>query len=310
MLDSMLSSKTPIRAASSAGGREPAPAAQLGAWSLVAAVNNESVLQQTLLKSPVIDSRCQVILKRSFSSAGQAYNSGLTEANHDVVVFAHQDVYFPEGWTMDLERAILQLSEDDPGWGVLGVFGVTTSPQRELEGHCYSTGLGRVLGAPFDSPVRATSLDELTLVIRRSSGLTFDERLPGFHLYGTDICLQALTRGMRSYIIPAFCIHNSNGLAYYPTEYWRGYGYMQRKWREHLPVHTSCVTITRSSRPMFKQIIMDSAKRLFGSPRVGKRTSDVSELYKRVVTQSDTLREHGAARQADGMLVESKMEPN
>ena len=306
----MLHSKTVTGAVTSVGSRDLRSAAKLGDWSLVVAVNDESVLQQTLLASPAVDSKCQTIVKRSFASAGQAYNSGLREACNNVVVFAHQDVYFPESWTRNLERAVLQLSEDDPNWGVLGVFGVATSPLRELAGYCYSTGLCRILGAPFANPVRAASLDELTLVIRRSSGLTFDEKLPGFHLYGTDICLQALSRGMRSYIIPAFCIHNSNGLSYYPAEYWRGYRYMQRKWRQQLPVHTSCVTITSSSRLMFKQRIMDSARRLFGPPRVGKRSSDIGTLYRRVMAQTDRLTSQGAPERANSILADSKMESN
>ncbi len=66
---------------------------------------------------------------------------------------------------------------------------------------------------------RASVLDELLLVIRRSSGLSFDDGLPSFHLYGADICLQAQMGGMKSYIITAFCIHNSNGVRYLSLEY-------------------------------------------------------------------------------------------
>ena len=259
---------------------------QLSGWSLVSAVNNESVLQQTLLASAAIDSRCQIILQRGFTSAGKAYNAGLAAAKHDVIVFAHQDVYLPEDWLQNLERALVQLNENDPNWGVLGVFGI--SGNHQPTGYCYSTGLKRILGAPFAAPIEAVSLDELVLVVRRSSGMTFDEQLPGFHLYGTDICTQAQARGMRNYIVSAFCIHNSNGLKYYPADYWRGYLYLRRKWRQRLPLVTCCATITRFCRPMFAQIVEDVRKKLVGAPRVGTRVSDVSGLYEKIMAEIDS----------------------
>jgi len=269
--------------------KDDATSGKLNGWSLVVAVNDESVLARTLLASPAIDSRCQLILQRGFVCAGKAYNSGLAMAQHEVVVFAHQDVYLPEGWLQDLERALAQLAEYDANWGVLGAFGVTAPEQRELRGYCYSTGLRRILGGPFVKPIEAVSLDELVLVVRRSSGLAFDEQLPGFHLYGTDICVQAQSKSMRNYIVCAFCIHNSNGLKYYPTDYWRGYLYMRRKWRDRLPLATCCATIAKSCRPMFAQVAVDLRKRLFGAPRVGKRDNDIRGLYHRIMGASDPL---------------------
>src|SRR5208282_6598489 len=75
-------------------------------WSLIAAVNNESVFRGTLLASPAIDSKCQVIAKRGFTSAGRAYNAALAEASNEIVVFAHQDVYLPQNWRRNLDHAL------------------------------------------------------------------------------------------------------------------------------------------------------------------------------------------------------------
>jgi hypothetical protein len=262
--------------------RPTPPANELEGWSLVVAVNDESVLNHTLLASPAIDSRCQVIIQCGFSSAGKAYNAGLAEAQHEIVVFAHQDVYLPDGWVQDLNRALVQLAQDDPDWGVLGVFGVVADEPAELRGHCYSTGLNRILGAPFVRPIPAASLDELVLVVRRLSGLAFDEQLPGFHLYGTDICTEARSRNMRNHIISAFCVHNSNGLKYYPSAYWRSYRYVRNKWRDQLPLVTCCVSISKSYRPMLAQFVADLRKRLFGASQVGRRDKDVPGLYRRI----------------------------
>lgn len=253
--------------------------AELDRWSLVVASNDEAVLGGTLLASPCIDSGCEVIVKRGFSSATTAYNAGLAEAHNEIVVFAHQDVYLPETWLRDLQRALQQLTQQDPNWGVLGVFGIADGDSKEWVGHCYSTGLSRVLGKSFEAPMPVTSLDELLLIVRRSSGLSFDQALPGFHLYATDICMQAEQRGMRNYVIPAFCIHNSNGLKYYPRSYWQAYMYVRRKWWQRLPVKTCCVTVTKWCKPMLAQMVFDLKRRLFVRPLVGSRQDDMKRLY-------------------------------
>ena len=44
-------------------------------------------------------------------------------------------------------------------------------------------------------PAQVATLDELLLIVKRDSGLRFDPEL-GFHLYGADICLQAIEQGL------------------------------------------------------------------------------------------------------------------
>jgi len=268
-------------------------------WTLIVASNDETVLNGTLLASPIIDSRCQLIVKTGFPSASKAYNAGLLEARNEVIVFAHQDVYLPSSWMSDLARSLSVLQARDPYWGVLGVFGIARDAGRAAKGFCYSTGLNRVLGQPFSGPDPASSLDELLLVIRRSSGLSFDSQLPGFHLYGTDLCLESESRNMSNYVIPAFCIHNSNGLKYYPLSYWEAYVCLQRKWWSRLPVKTCCATLTKSGVPMLAQIATDIRKRLFSRPKVGVRSNNVGLLYEKLcLTESCLKQEAGFSSHA------------
>jgi len=118
---------------------------------------------------------------------------------------------FPEPWLVQLELAVTHLKRTDPSWGVLGCSGVT--PDGTGVGWVYAPNQG-LLGKSFDHPQPIQTLDEIVLIFRKSSGLRFDDSLPHFHLYGTDICLRAAQRGMRSYVIPAFCVHNAS---YYPV---------------------------------------------------------------------------------------------
>lgn len=212
-------------------------------WTVIVASNDETVLQNCLSQSPDLVMARQLLVQRGFTSASTAYNAGLEAARSELIVLAHQDVYLPPGWWNSLEHALAVLETTDPNWGVLGPFGIHAN--GETRGCVYSSGLSANAGSPLPAPAEIATLDELLLVIRRSSGLRFDPDLHGFHLYGTDICLEAGRRGLKSYAVPAFCIHNSNGIRLLPAAYWRAYSYLQRKWYVRLPVPTPCARITR-----------------------------------------------------------------
>lgn len=246
-------------------------------WSLVAAVKEEDVLRGTLLKSPDIDHRCEVIALRGYASAAEAYNTGLSRAGNDLVVFAHTDVYFPKGWLESLQNAIQQLASVDPDWGVLGIYGATVS--GHLAGYVYSTGLKSIVGQPFDTSIQAASLDEMLLIMRKSSALRFDTALRGFHLYGTDICLEAMSRGLKNYIIATFCIHNSVGIQRLPKAFWASYFYLRKKWWTRLPVRTCCTTITKTAWPVVQSLRTSLNRTLFPAT-VGARCADPAQLYR------------------------------
>jgi hypothetical protein len=250
-------------------------------FAVVVAVNNETVLKDSLLRSPDMPSVREVLVQRGCSSAGQAYNSGVKASTSDVIVFAHQDVYFPQGWFGSVARSITAISAKDPDWGVLGVFGISLSGAEV--GHLYSTGLRRVLGCPFEGPLEVGCLDEVVLVVRRSSGLQFDEKLPGFHLYGADICLEARRKGLKCYAISAFCVHNSNGLDQLPQAYSRAYFYMRDKWRNQLPIRTPCMVITRWGLPLFRHNL---ESRLARNRKSGARCADPATLHQQLLSEN------------------------
>lgn len=251
-------------------------------WTLIAPVCNEQVLASTLLQSPVIDPHCELILKRNYGSAAHAFNEALREAMGEVIVLAHQDVYLPAGWLESVARAIQKVEALDPNWGVLGTVGVR--PDGYIDGYVYSTGLGGFVGGPFEDPIESLSLDEMVLVLRRSAELRFDEGLPGFHLYGTDICLEAARRGLKNYIVPAPCLHNSNGLSRLPREFWRGYLYLRRKWRAQLPIRTCCVRITPGCVPMLRKTVRGWLNTLSGRYPVGRRHEDPGLFYRETLS--------------------------
>ncbi len=246
--------------------------------SLAAAVNNDSVLQSNLLRSPDLSCFQSTHYQRGFASAAMAYNPILDAAISPVVVFLHQDVFLPRGCFNQLISSLCWLETHAPNWGVLGLYGCTHSNERH--GFLYSTGLQRFVGAPIKHPQRVRTLDEVMLVVNTRHNLRFDESLPGFHLYGTDICLQAERQGLENYVIPAFAIHNSNGYTRLPWDYWRTYLDLRRKWKPFLPVHTPCAEITKHALPLLNKILRDHINVVLNRTKpAGRRATDPVALY-------------------------------
>lgn len=217
--------------------------------TFIVAVNDSSVLRTNFLASPILSDGTshQVVLQKGFSSAGSAYNSALELAENDLVVFVHQDVFFPAGWDIRLFVQIAAIEAFDTNWGVIGCVGV--SSQGETVGHAYCNSSQGEVGKPSCvDAVEVRSLDEFVLAFRKSSGIVFDENLPHFHFYGTDVCLSSQSQGLKNYAINNFCVHNAMPVIKLPKEFWLCCKYMTAKWTGELPVRTTCTILTSSFR--------------------------------------------------------------
>jgi hypothetical protein len=56
-------------------------------------------------------------------------------------------------------------------------------------------------------PHPASCFDECCIIVNLKKGFRFDERMPGFDLYGTLCVLQAKARGGTAWILDAFAEH-------------------------------------------------------------------------------------------------------
>jgi len=257
------------------------------AITFVVAVNKTDILEKNFLASPcLVDPHPhQILLQKGFKSASLAYNDAIDKSINDIIVFCHQDMFFPDPWISQLQQNIEWLNTSDPNWGVLGCSGITR--ERKMYGCVYSSGFG-ILGDPAE-PMEIQTLDEIVLVLRKSSGLRFDERLPHFHLYGAEICLRAAMEGMKSYAISAFCVHNTRQGFNLPNEFYECCEYMRLAWKGHLPIETTCITITGSNIPVYlrrlKQIYLKHIRR--NSPDV-TQADDAMEIVNEV-TKRDRI---------------------
>jgi hypothetical protein len=250
--------------------------------TFVVAINNQSIYQNNLLASPIFTENdrktIHILERRNFKSAAIAYNSALEETKTDLIVFIHQDVFLPDRWLRDLKFALSVLDRKDPEWGVLGSWGFTE--QDDYIGYCYSTGWG-IMGKSFRQPTKIQTLDELILITRKSSGLRFDNDLPYYHLYGTDICMRAYSKGMNCYSISAFCVHNTDQIYFLPKEFYKCYKHVKKKWRHFLPIHTPCAKITKYDFWIYRRWFYEILVRLRGEAKRKKnRVENPANIYK------------------------------
>lgn len=205
-----------------------------------ACTNDPVVLRENLLASPcLLGGRHETLMVEGAASAAEGLNAVIAQAQHELVVLAHQDVYLPRWWIARLwqqyEKACLATGDKV---GVMGVYGVLGTPHGILRS-------GRVcdrdflLDEPAPLPARAGSLDELVLVVPRNTPLRFDPAL-GFHLYGTDICLSAEKLGLQGMIIDAPCYHNSKQGNELPAAFGQSKAVLREKWAGRLPIATPC----------------------------------------------------------------------
>jgi Glycosyltransferase like family len=252
-------------------------------YTIVVAVNDMGVLQRNLYLSPGIRSEnIELIIKRDYRSAALAYNEGLDEAKHDIVIFVHSDMYLPETWFVSLKQSLLCLEAEKVNWGVVGCYGVRKEG-KEVRGlgRVYSNGMGNV-GLEISRPEPVQTLDEIVLIMRKSSGLRFDPTLPHFHMYGTDICMSAKERGMSAYVIPAYCIHNTNQIVRLPEEFYKCCRHIKNRWRKFLPIFTPCISISRFDGNIRMRRMYELYSRLWNRDMIpASRVQDPRSLLQR-----------------------------
>ncbi len=210
---------------------------------LVAASHSPALLAANLGRSPCLAS-LPLHVEADAPSAAISYNRALDKTDAEVVVFLHHDVYLPQGWDALFRARLDQLAGIDPDWALFGPFGVALDAAHV--GPVWSSSLGQIVGRVPLAPVEVQSFDELMIVLRRSSGLRFDEALPGWHFYGTDIVAQARSRGMRAWAGGLPVIHNDRYHQALGRDFADSYRFMQRKWATALPLRSPITKISRS----------------------------------------------------------------
>lgn len=220
-------------------------------FAIVTASHSDAILDANLRRSPCL-THIPLHIERNAPSASIAYNRGLDATTAPCIVFAHHDVYLPPGWDALLQKRLTELDALDPNWALFGTFGVALDDSPI--GPVWSSSLGQIVGRVPLAPAPVQSYDELLIVMRRDAGLRWDEKLPGWHMYGTDIAAIARAAGRTAYAGSLPCIHNDRYHAVLGPDYTECYRYMQAKWANALPLRTPITKISRSGLHLWRDL--------------------------------------------------------
>lgn len=141
--------------------------------------------------------------------AYKGLNKFLSLAKGKYIILCHQDILLNYDNLEVLEKRIEEMNKLDESWAVLGNAGAVGIKHIVLR----ITEPNGVLHKAGNPPKKVLSLDENFLIVKKKSNLGVSVDLNGFHLYGTDICLQSIARGFSAYVINFNLLHKSKGNA-------------------------------------------------------------------------------------------------
>lgn len=170
-------------------------------------------MQDSLRRSGFSDEVCEFLyIDNREISRGDGFsglNRALNKARGKYVILCHQDIIAIDG-PKQLREIINELDRADPSWAVLGNAGV----DRDRNQHYFLNEQNTVIvGKPRQAPRQVESLDENFLLVKQESRLGFSYDMSGFHLYGTDIVIQAKIRGFEAYAVDFRVEHLGKGIA-------------------------------------------------------------------------------------------------
>lgn len=146
-------------------------------------------------------------------SARALYNNQALKAKGKYILFTHPDIRF--NTSNSLQEIINVVNNIEKPYGILGVAG---APDRHGEKRViYSTILqGKEKGdsafKKIDVPVEVQTVDECFFIVKREEFLKHNfHKKNGWHLYAVELCLDAILRGEKNYVIPADIWHMSAG---------------------------------------------------------------------------------------------------
>jgi len=134
-------------------------------------------------------------------------NLFLRQAKGKYIIICHQDILIAIDKLEHLTSCLLTLDKIDPNWALCGNAGAA-GPNHIVYHISYPNGKQMSKGK---FPEKVSSLDENFLLIKNDAHLSFSTDLQGFHLYGTDLCLNAALNSLTAYVIPFNLIHKSAG---------------------------------------------------------------------------------------------------
>lgn len=228
------------------------PACTAGARASLAVVvptTRDAQLRVNVERSPGLhELNARVISVRGATDPADALARAAAQVKEDWVLLCHQDVYFARGFGTRLAALLAGIDAIQRRRTLIGFAGIGVNPKTHAYEHA-----GFVIDRTqrFDNPAseHAVSIDELALVLPRESLLSIDPAL-GWHLWATDLCLQAIcTHKFFPRIVRAPLFHNSHSDHQLPAAFHESAVRLRAKYPDFGPIHTLCGVIGSGTAP-------------------------------------------------------------
>jgi hypothetical protein len=141
--------------------------------------------------------------------AYQGLNKFINKAKGKYIILCHQDILLNFDNREVLEKRIQEISNLDKNWAVIGNAGAVGIKHVVFRITEPEAGLQKA-GNP---PKKVISIDENFMLLKNEANLGLSSDLYGFHFYGTDLCIQADSKGYSSYVVNFNLLHKSKGNA-------------------------------------------------------------------------------------------------
>jgi SAM-dependent methyltransferase len=217
--------------------QQPGPMRPL---SVIVPVNRPWQHELNIARSPGLkEVQAEVICVQGAASAADAFEKGVRRASHAWRVMLHQDVYLPAGTGFALARRLAELEASGAHRAPVGFAGLSAVSTSDPTRVAYA---GRVIDRTnlFDhgASTQAVSIDEFAVALHAECPVSIDASL-GWHLWGTDLCLQMLELEGRpcATVLDVPLFHNSTNDYVLPPAFQESAGLLLARHpnRPHIP---------------------------------------------------------------------------
>lgn len=179
--------------------------------TLVTQIQEYKEMLESFINAGFTKDICEFLhIDNSISNKHDAYqgvNLFLKQAKGEYIIICHQDILIDKDKIDVLNDRIEELNKIDENWALCGNAGAA-APNHIVYHISYPNNLEMSKG---HFPAKVKSLDENFILVKNSSQLSTSSGLKGFHLYATDLCLQASLKGYTAYAISFMLTHKSRG---------------------------------------------------------------------------------------------------
>jgi ubiquinone/menaquinone biosynthesis C-methylase UbiE len=229
--------KWPLTIFESPGPSEP--------FSIIVPINRPWQYELNILRSPGLkEVNAEIIPVLNANSAAEAYQIGVGKAKNPWKIFVHQDVYFPTGTGLAIGRHLGKLTAQKYTQYPVGFAGMTTNTDGTVE----KSGLliDRKYLFKYGTANHACSIDEFAVAVHNDAHVAIDPQM-GWHLWGTDLCLQSKNElnQYQTKIIDVPLFHNSTNDFILPSDFHKSVSEIFTKYSNLNSIETLCGKFNR-----------------------------------------------------------------